>query len=282
MQKPAALNTSIRTMSHHLHHPQNMMMHPPRLPMIRRRSLSRLKVELDIQQLHSFIVHHLCGTKSVVITGAASTAVAIQNQLRVGVPPCREELLDCASIITDFISTTTTTSTNASSSSAQETDHGLSSGYNSSLVVFEAHSLVGCIHAKLKRHKRAAGSFLRALWIASIAHLQIPEEEVALTMHRLAKAYGTPTAVVSSSVPWTPSTGANATNSCDRQDAIKLLETAISKYTAAGLWLEHSVVVDARKLLVKYTAAATEHAAQMGNLNSLLVDPNSYRRSSSN
>lgn len=126
------------------------------------------------------------------------------------VESCREELDNCVSILYSFL--------------ASSGEHGKEFP---SLVVFEAHSLMGCMQHILKQHKLASISFLRALWIAS-ATPNVPAELLAITLHRLGRAY--------------TETGLYV-------EAHQVLQKALAEYKIANLHRSHAIVVDATGLL---------------------------------
>ena len=124
---------------------------------------------------------------------------------------CREELENCASILSSFL--------------AALGEHGK---VVPSTVVFEAHSLMGCMQHILKQHKLASLSFLRALWIASVTP-NVPSELLAITLHRLGRAYS--------------ETG-------QYSEAQQILQKALAEYKVANVHRNHAIVVDASCLLV--------------------------------
>ena len=128
---------------------------------------------------------------------------------------CHEELDNCVVILSSFL---------AGASEQQDRQRQPIP----SAVILEAHSLIGCIHESLHHHKLAVLSYLKALWIASATADGLPSELLAVTMHRLGRAYS--------------STGAYA-------EARSLLQKAVTEYAQAGVHRNHAVVVDARELL---------------------------------
>ena len=127
-----------------------------------------------------------------------------------GVESCRVELDNCVSILHSFLDSSG--------------EHGKDIP---SLVVFEAHSLMGCMQHILKQYKLASLSFLRALWIAS-ATPNVSAELLAITLHRLGRAY--------------TETGLYG-------EAHQILQKALAEYKIANLHRSHAIVVDATVLL---------------------------------
>jgi hypothetical protein len=86
---------------------------------------------------------------------------------------CREELLNCVTIITTFISSTVRRLP--------------------PLIIFEAHFLLGCIHATLLQYTLAHHSWVKALWMAtansSVTDAVVPTEWLALTLYCLGRNY---------------------------------------------------------------------------------------------
>lgn len=57
------------------------------------------------------------------------------------------------------------------------------------LIVYDIHSLIGLIREGQAGPSAAIQHYLKALWIASSTE-EIPREQLALTLHRLGRAYG--------------------------------------------------------------------------------------------
>jgi hypothetical protein len=81
---------------------------------------------------------------------------------------CREELMNCATVISTFISSVKRLPAR---------------------TIFQAHFLVGCIQETVLQIKLANHSYLKALWIAS-AQSTISPESLAVTLHCLGRTYG--------------------------------------------------------------------------------------------
>jgi hypothetical protein len=56
------------------------------------------------------------------------------------------------------------------------------------LIVYDIHSLIGLIRELQAGHSAPIQSYLKAFWIASATE-DIPQEQLALTLHRLGRAY---------------------------------------------------------------------------------------------
>jgi tetratricopeptide (TPR) repeat protein len=96
-----------------------------------------------------------------------------------------------------------------------------------SRLVFDIHSLIGSIRIMQKQYAEAANSLTRALWIASSTK-EVPTEELAVTLHRLAIAYG-------------------ASNNYDH--AKSLLQSSLIAYEKASVAKSHPCVVGAKSLI---------------------------------
>lgn len=81
---------------------------------------------------------------------------------------CREELMNCATVISTFISSAKRLPTR---------------------TIFEAHLLAGWIQESVLQIKLANQSFLKALWIASATDA-IPTDMLAVTLQCLGRTYG--------------------------------------------------------------------------------------------
>jgi hypothetical protein len=128
---------------------------------------------------------------------------------------CREELLNCVTIITTFISTVRQLPP---------------------LIIFEAHFLLGCIHATLLQYTLAHHSWVKALWMAtansSVTDAVVPTEWLALTLYCL---------------------GRNYSDMGQSVLAQKLLSNAEQYYTIAlRVPRDHVVLVATRKLLTQH------------------------------
>jgi hypothetical protein len=129
---------------------------------------------------------------------------------------CREELLNCVTIITTFISSTVVRRLPP-------------------LIIFEAHYLLGCIHATLLQYTLAHHSWVKALWMAtansSVTDAVVPTEWLALTLYCL---------------------GRNYSDMGQLGLAQKLLSNAEQYYTIAlRVPRDHVVLVATRKLLTQ-------------------------------
>jgi hypothetical protein len=91
-------------------------------------------------------------------------------------------------------------------------------------LVFEVHSLRGLIQDELERKSLAKVSYMKALWVASLAS-QVPHEQRVLVMHHLAKALC--------------ATG-------NHEEAVGLLEKVIFEYDRLKVPRRHPCVADAR------------------------------------
>lgn len=100
------------------------------------------------------------------------------------------------------------------------------------LVVFEVHSLIGLLSAEQKKYSSAIQSYMKALWMAASAD-NIPEEELAVTLHRLGKAYG---------------------ELANHLEAKNLLEKALKVYEKVNVRKDHPCVVDARSAMAHYAS----------------------------
>lgn len=137
---------------------------------------------------------------------------------------CRDELINCMTVLSSFL---------------------VSASELPGTVVFEAHSLIGCIQETLQHHKLASQSFLKALWIASATD-EVPSELLALALHRLGRAYG--------------SMGVY-------NEAKNLIEKALLKYDTANVHRDHVVVVEARVLFSFYETRILQIAAASARTN---------------
>jgi len=186
-----------------------------------RNSFSFLTVDLNLGELRRFMQQTIASFSS-----DADLATSADAQFAVlcahftededqGFEACHEELDNCVVILSSFL---------AGASEQQDRQRQPIP----SAIILEAHSLIGCIHESLHHHKLAVLSYLKALWIASATADGLPSELLAVTMHRLGRAYS--------------STGAYA-------EAHSLLQKAVTEYAQAGVHRNHAVVVDARELL---------------------------------
>lgn len=119
---------------------------------------------------------------------------------------CREELMNCATVISTFIST-------VKRLPAQ--------------IIFEAHLLAGWIQETVLQIKLANQSYLKALWIASATDA-VSADLLAVTLHCLGRTYGA---------------------MGQHSEATNLLRNAEKQYAALNVHKDHTVLVEARKLI---------------------------------
>ena len=180
-----------------------------------RNSLSFLSVDLNLGELGRFM-RQTIGTFSsdsdLAISANVHCEALVQRVLHdeASVGSCHGELENCVSILSLFLA----------SSGKQGTEVPCT-------VVFEVQSLIGCIQDILKQHKLASLSYVRALWIAS-ASSKIPAELLAITLHRLGRAY--------------TEMGLHA-------EAQQILQKSLAEYSVANVHRNHAVIVDATELL---------------------------------
>jgi hypothetical protein len=146
---------------------------------------------------------------------------------------CREELLNCFTIITTFISTVRRLPP---------------------LIIFEAHFLLGCIHATLLQYTLAHHSWVKALWMAtansSVTDAVVPTEWLALTLYCLGRNYSDMGQLVL---------------------AQKLLSNAEQYYTIAlRVPRDHVVLVATRKLLTQQQQPQPQRIDEMTTTTSVL------------
>eukprot|EP00522_Entomoneis_paludosa_P007867 CAMPEP_0172445780 /NCGR_PEP_ID=MMETSP1065-20121228/5576_1 /TAXON_ID=265537 /ORGANISM="Amphiprora paludosa, Strain CCMP125" /LENGTH=225 /DNA_ID=CAMNT_0013196761 /DNA_START=376 /DNA_END=1053 /DNA_ORIENTATION=+ len=173
-----------------------------------------LTVDLDVDRLEYFLCYdleiyskdkRLCNLSKLSFTGIAQRIKANGLENR------HEDLSNLSMVLESFLSSTLSLP---------------------AAVVYETHSYMGLIKTAQKNNQAAKMHFLKALWIvcSSSTEGQIPKEQLAVAMHRLARAYMT----------------------CKHyKEAVGILQKAIANYRIAGVAKEHSCVVDANKVFVE-------------------------------
>lgn len=218
-------------------------------------SAALLRVGLDLKQLGRFVRHTLplfCSCEESVRAAAAEYAALAARRLRHDnnsscgnhhhhhhhhssgsddgseqnwEDACRHELSNCVTVLSDFL---------GSSDSVARLPGP---------VLFEAHSLLGCLYETLRQSKLASQSFVTALWIAAVAKDDVATEWRAVTLHRLGRAYA--------------ALGRYG-------DAHALVVQALRTYREAGVHhREAAVVAHARDLLPLYEKRAAAAAEQL-------------------
>jgi hypothetical protein len=153
---------------------------------------------------------------------------------------CREELLNCVTIITTFISTVRQLPP---------------------LIIFEAHFLLGCIHATLLQYTLAHHSWVKALWMAtansSVTDAVVPTEWLALTLYCL---------------------GRNYSDMGQSVLATKLLSNAEQYYTIAlRVPRDHVVLVATRKLLTQQQQPQPQRIHEMTTTTTTMILPKTIK-----
>lgn len=225
----------------------------------RKNSFQSLSVDLNLSQLGRFFLQtipaHTSSDRSLTKMAIAEYTVLTSriqqrqqehqdhhNHDTVKWSSFRDELFNCVTVVSLFLSSVPTVATN---------------------IIFEAHSLIGCIHTVLQNHKLASQSYVKALWIASSSccssssssgacdgnhncHVNnldncFPMEQLALTLHRLGCSY-----------------------SCKKRfkDSNDLIEKALVQYHAAGVHRDHTVMDQASALLAENQARIQEQEQQ--------------------
>lgn len=180
-----------------------------------RNSFSMLSVNLNLGHLGRFL-RQTIGTFSVDadLTRTASVhCEALMERLTredERIDACHAEIENCVSILSAFLD------------SSGEMQPQLPS-----TVVYEAHSLIGCMQEILQQHKLASLSFLKALWVAS-ATPEVSTGMLAITLHRLGRAHAAMRMYA---------------------EAQKILQKSVAEYAAANVHRNHAVAVDAGELL---------------------------------
>jgi len=180
-----------------------------------RNSFSILTVNLNLGDLGRFL-RQTIGTFSVDADLTSSARVhfeALLARLMLAderIEACHAEIENCVSVLFSFLE------------SSGEMQLQLPS-----TVIYDAHSLIGCMQELLQQHKLASLSFLKALWVASVTP-EVSTEMLAITLHRLGQAY-------------------SAMGMYD--EAQKILQKTVTEYTMANVHRNHAVVVDAIELL---------------------------------
>jgi len=178
---------------------------------MRKNSYSSLSVDLDLEVLERFLrlsIRHYTEDRELAATAEAQFAGLAERCRSQGLERCRDDLINVASVLDAFLS---------------------SSPSLPAAVVYEVHSLMGLVRVALKQHSVAIQSYMKALWIASATE-DIPQEQLAVTLHRLGKAYGDSTIR-------------------NYGEASFLLTKAIQMYDRAHFHKDHRCVLDARQTL---------------------------------
>lgn len=180
---------------------------------MRKSILNGITIGLDLGQLGRFFLQTISmfsadpDLKLAAATEFHTVATNFKQEMRL--EDCHNELVNCITVLSVFLSSAVAVPGN---------------------VIFEAHSLIGCIHETLHQYKLASQSFTKALWIVSA-----PEEGcielLAVALHRLGRAYG--------------SMGLYS-------EAKSLVEKALLKYDASNVARDHAVVAEARELVSAY------------------------------
>jgi hypothetical protein len=102
-----------------------------------------------------------------------------------------------------------------------------------SIMLFEAHYLMGCIQETVKQTSHANQSYIKALWIlaavnTSITTQDIPTELLATTLHCLGRTYG---------------------DLNQHIQAKNLLQNAEQQYVSLNVHKDHTVMIEVRKLI---------------------------------
>jgi tetratricopeptide (TPR) repeat protein len=169
---------------------------------------------LDLGRLRVFLQQtlpkHAADQNLVAMAHIEYNSIMSRIKQDVAIESCRDELVNCSTLLSSFLS-------------------GAATKYRlPSSVIYEAHSLMGCIHELLEQYTLASQSFTKALWIASSTATDSGRAHTAVALHRLGRSYG----------------------SMGRyQEANNLLEKALFKYEAAHLHRDHLVVCEARALM---------------------------------
>lgn len=186
---------------------------------------NRLCVSLDVMLLQSFLLETIpkyTSDDDLIHTSYAKYHCLISklNQNATFTNPncnhknrynsCRDELYNCGTVISTFLST---------------------AKHLSSIIIFEAHFLLGCIFEMVLQNKLANQSYVKALWIASATTHDIPLESLAVTLHCLGRTYGT---------------------LGQYTDAIHLLQNAEKQYMTLNVNKDRTVMVEVRKLITEY------------------------------
>jgi tetratricopeptide (TPR) repeat protein len=169
---------------------------------------------LDLGRLRVFLrqtlPEHAADQKLVTMAHIEYNAIMSRINQDVSIESCRDELVNCSTLLSCFLS-------------------GAATKYRlPSSVIYEAHSLMGCIHEILEQYTLASQSFTKALWIASSTATDGGRANTAVALHRLGRSYGLMGRY---------------------QEANNLLEKALVEYEAAHLHRDHLVVCEARVLM---------------------------------
>jgi tetratricopeptide (TPR) repeat protein len=195
---------------------------------MRKNSFSGLTLGMDLGQLGRFLqqtIPRFASDRDLEMSAVTEYhALTARIKREVRLENCRDELVNCMTVLSAFLS------------SASELP---------GTVIFEAHSLIGCIQETLRQHKLASLSFMKALWIASSTD-EVTTELLGVTLHRLGRAYysmGT------------------------YNEAKGLIEKALLQYDAAKVHRDHAVVVEAREWLHMYEKHMMQAAALAARTN---------------
>ena len=178
---------------------------------MRKHSNSSLSVDLNLDCLERFLrrtVRHYSEDRELAATAEAQFAGIAEHCRSRGLEHCKDDLSNVASVLDTFVS---------------------SSPSLPAAIVYEVHSLMGLVRVALKQHSVAVKSYMKALWFASATE-DIPQEQLAVTLHRLGKAYGD-------------------TTIGRYGEASYLLTKALDIYERAHVHKDHHCVVDARQTL---------------------------------
>jgi tetratricopeptide (TPR) repeat protein len=182
----------------------------------RKNSFNGLRVGLDMGHLVRFLKFTIAAYSTddhdLVLTASMEAASLAESLRQSSLDDSRDELINCITVISAFLQSAPLLPT---------------------AVVFEAHSLIGCIEGAIHRHRLSCTSFLKALWLAASSRRTdgISAEQLALTLHRLGNSHS---------------------EVGDSKEAKSLLRKALDKYAEANVRKDHPAVVDAQDHLDCY------------------------------
>lgn len=136
---------------------------------MRKSSASGLSVDLNPEQLET-LLQALCDfSDDVDLVGMASEFEGLAARYRAyGRDSCQDELANAVILLSSSLSVMPNLPT---------------------LIVYDIHSLIGLIREHQGGASSAIQPLLKAFWIASSTE-DIPDEQLAVTLHRLGRAYG--------------------------------------------------------------------------------------------
>jgi hypothetical protein len=134
---------------------------------LRKRSTTGLSSHLNPDQLEPLLIALCAFSEDADVVAMASEFTGLATQYReYGAESCQDELSNAVALLSASLNTPDLPT----------------------LIVYDIHSMIGLIRESQSGPSSSIQSFLKAFWIAS-ATQDIPQEQLALTLHRLGRAY---------------------------------------------------------------------------------------------